>query len=189
MTINFNNKWNLGPVQLVLPELPKEFSQIEGILPWNFALDPKIGTETVLLLIDNTSFIYELNQINPFILDLKSGVEITSYGPVGYLLFFIHNPSNPAKPFMSMECCIDPLNPTHLLIWRDLARQTNWHLLLINAKKEVVGFYEFNNIFNLDVRLIQMEMNCKNINGDSFDMAKFEFQSKFSADDLFSMGI
>jgi len=189
MSFNLNNKWDLGNVQLVLPELPEEVSCIEGILPWNLALDPKIGTETVLLLFDRTPFIYELKKVNPFILDLKSGLENTSHGPVGYFLFFIPDPNNPDQPFMSIDCYVDPFNPAHLLIWGDLARQTHWHLILVGDGNQVVGFYEFNNLYNLEIRLSEMVSDCRNMDRQSFDMAKLEFQSKYSVDDLFSMGV
>jgi hypothetical protein len=68
-----NNQWTHGKTHFVLPPLPPEFRAAEGIIPWRLALDPNVGSEIVLLLLDRTPFVEDLAKIRPFDLRLKTG--------------------------------------------------------------------------------------------------------------------
>lgn len=186
-SFKLNNKWETGKVHFVLPELPIEMQHVEGILPLNIALDPKLGSETVLLLFDRTPFIYELAKVNPFRLHLHTGLANTSHGPIGFFVFFVPDPNNGKEPFISIDCHVNPFDPQHLLIWRDLARQSHWHLVLVDKENTVVKVSEFNNHFKLNDTLDQMEEACRNMDSGAFDAAKQELCSKYTPDDLLSL--
>lgn len=179
-----NNRWTHGKSTFALPPLPAEFRDAEGIVPWNFALDPKTGSETVLLLIDRTPFVKELAIVKPFDLRLKTGLVRTSHGPLLFLLFYVPNPRNPQIAFSAIDAHANPHSPQHMLIRRDLARQSHWHLILVGANDEVVDLYEFENVFGLGDTLDQVQVACNGMPKGSFTEAKAEFCAKHTIDDL-----
>ena len=65
-----SNKWLHGKTTFAIPPLPPQFRTAEGIMPWNLVLDPKVGSEMVLLLLDRTPFILDLAKVRPFDLRL-----------------------------------------------------------------------------------------------------------------------
>jgi len=87
ITSMINNKWTHGKTHFVLPPLPPELRCSEGILPWRLALDPKAGSEMVLLLLDRTPFIHDLAKVRPFDLRLKTGLVRTSHGHCAFCCF------------------------------------------------------------------------------------------------------
>ena len=153
-----NNKWTGGKQHFVLPPLPVEFQAAEGIAPWNLVLDTKVGSETVLLLFDRTPFVGELAKVRPFNLRLKSGLVRTSHGPVLFLLFYIPDPKRPNTVVSAIDAHVNPLDSQHVLMWRDLARQSHWHLILVGANDELVDLFEFENTFGLGQTLDQTEI-------------------------------
>ena len=194
MPFKLNNKWEIEKVHFILPELPQELHQMEGILPFNLALDSKIGTEVVLLWFDRTPFIYELAKVKPFRLHLHSGLSRTSHGPIGFLVFFVPDPNNADIPFASTDCHINPFNPQHLSTFRDLARQSHWHVVLVDKEDNVVDLYEFNNNYKLNDTIDHIEEVCLDnernallMGSDSFDAAKQEFCLKYTLDDLLKL--
>lgn len=97
----------------------------------------------VLLLLDRTPFVHELAKIRPFDLRLKTGLVRTSYGPLCFLLFQIPDPRNPGAVFLAIDAHINPSEAQHALAWRDLARQSHWHLILVGADNKLVDLFEF----------------------------------------------
>jgi len=187
MEFPLKNKWKGDKVRLVLPELPKAFSSCEGIVPCNLTLDPKIGTETVLLYFDRTPFIYEIAEIRPFDFLMKSGLIRTSHGPVLFHLFYVPDPNNSSEPFVAVEAFVNPLDPEFMQKWRDIARQSHWHLVLVGKQNEVVDFFEFENTFDLGETLDQVEHVCESMTGESFEVAKDELYNLYSVMDLYRM--
>lgn len=59
--------------------------------------------------------------------------------------------------FAGWDTYINPFEPSHLEMFRKLARQTHWHLILIGANDEVVDFYEFENTYDLEKTLEQAQ--------------------------------
>jgi hypothetical protein len=163
------------------------FGDAEGILPLQVVLDPDVGSEVVLLWIDRTPFVHELQRIAPFDLILKTGVANTSHGPLIFLLFWVPDPVNPDQPFAVAEAHANPFNSQHITTWRDLARQSHWHLFLVGAGDEQAGFFEFENTFSLVEALNQVERACQGMPHDDFNLAKAEFCEKYSIEDLFQM--
>lgn len=167
--------------------MPTELHDVEGIVPVRMVIDPRVGSETVLLLLDRTPFVYDLAKVKPFDLRLKSGLVRTSQGPFFFLLFYVPNPARPGTTFTAIDAHVDPYDPAHMLNWRDLARQSHWHLLLVDANDEVVDLFEFPNTFGLSETLDKVEAVCSRVPGGSFVEAKAEFAARYSIDDLLKM--
>lgn len=184
MPLNFHNKWPGGPVRFDYSQLPDDFANAEGILPLSVSLDPGIGTETVLLLIDRTDFVYDLAAIQPFNLMTKTGLVRTHYGPLMFAVFWIPTPGQPGVPFAAFECHINPLDQQQLLPWRDLARQSHWHLALLDKDHEQQNFFEFENVYNLDHGLDTAVEACAGMESIDFTMAKQEFCASYDIPQL-----
>jgi hypothetical protein len=171
--------FELGPTPLI-DAIPG------GILPMQAVLEEGIGTETVLLLVEKTPFIHELARLRPFNLYLKTGAVRTSHGPLIFLLFYVPNPSEPQTPFMMVDCHLDPFNPSVLAVWRDLARQTHWHLVLVDGKGEVYDLFEFENVYGLGEALHQLVTACKGMAHGNFSAAKEEFCRDYDLEGLYN---
>lgn len=185
--VTLNNKWIHGTVSFELPPLPTMLRCAEGILPWNCALDPSVGTETILLLLDRTPFIRSLAKVRPFDLRLKSGLVRTSNGPLMFHLFYVPNPEHPEAAYCAIDVHVNPLDVQHMQMWRDLARQSHWHLLLVGANDKLIDLFEFENVFDLDQTIELVETACSGMVGGCFDDAKTEFNANYTIDDLFRM--
>jgi hypothetical protein len=187
-----NNKWTHGKTHFVLSSLPVYVRGAEGILPFRSIIDPQVGSETALLLFDRTPFIYELAKLKPFNLLLKTGLVHTSHGPSCFLLFYVPDPRRPGSVWVAIDAHINPLEVRHLVMWRDLARQSHWHLILVDADDELVDFFEFENTFGLDETLDQIGTMFPATTSSfpekaKFDEAKIEFSGTYSIEDLLKM--
>jgi hypothetical protein len=72
-------------------------------------------------------------------------------------------------------------------LWRRSGNQTHWHLTLVGAANQVAGFYEFENIFGLDVALNTIIRACRGIAVTNFMLAKEEFWKNYTMDDFYRM--
>lgn len=158
-----------------------------GVLPMSAILEDRIGSEMVLLLIDKTPFIYTLAAVKPFDLMLKTGMVGTSHGPVAFLLFYVPNPASPDDPYFAHDYHLDPFNPGVMATWRDLARQSHWHLILVDADREVLGVLEFENVYGLGEALVAMTHAISDVQPGDFALAKQEFCDQYSLQDLFEL--
>lgn len=183
----FENKLTVGTAHFVMPPLPPELANTEGIIPWNLVIDPKVGTETCLLLLDRTPFIDTLAKVRPFDLRLKSGLVRTDHGPIFFLLFYVPDPNRPGEVFTAIDAHVNPYDQQHMIIWRDLARQSHWHLILVGAGDKLIDLFEFSNTFQLANALDQVETVCKKLPHGSFDDAKAEFCARYTIDDLMQL--
>ena len=180
----FDNKLTISKAHYVMPTLPSELANDEGIIPWNIVIDPNVGTETCLLLLDRTPFIHTLAKVRPFDLRLKSGLIRTAHGPFFFLLFYVPDPNRPGTEFVAIDAHVNPYDPKHMTLWRDLARQSHWHLILLGADDKLVDLFEFPNTFELGKTLDQVEAVCEKLPHGSFDEAKAEFCARYTIDDL-----
>ncbi len=158
-----------------------------GILLMQAVLEEEIGSEMVLLLIDKTPFIDTLAKVKPFDLMLKTGMVATSHGPVAFLLFYVRNRAEPDNPFFAHDLHLNPFDAGVIATWRDLARQSHWHLLLVDGEKQVVGFLEFANVYGLGEALAAMAEACRDMHPGDFRLAKQEFSDQYSLQDLFEL--
>lgn len=155
-----------------------------GVLPMPVVLEDRIGSEMALLLIDKTPFIYILAKVKPFDLMLKTGMVETSHGPLAFLLFYVPNPAIPDDPYFAHDCHLDPFNSGMMATWRDLARQSHWHLILIDAEREVQGVLEFKNVYGLGEAIAAITNATSEMQPGDFALAKEEFCEQYSMKDL-----
>ena len=174
-------RFELGecPVFELVPE--------SGILPMPAVLEDRIGSEMALLLIDKTPFIYTLAKVQPFDLMLKTGIVATSHGPVAFLLFYVPQAGRPDDPYFAHDSHLNPFDAGMMATWRDLARQSHWHLILIDADREVQGVLEFDNVYGLGEALAQMTQAVEGWQPSNFALAKQEFCDQYSLTDLFAL--
>jgi hypothetical protein len=158
-----------------------------AVLPMSAILEDRIGSEIVLLLIDKTPFIYTLAKVKPFDLMLKTGMVETSHAPVAYLLFYVPNAADPADPCFAYDYHLNPFDPAMMAMWRDVARQSHWHLILVDADREVQGVLEFKNVYGLDEALAAMTNAIIDFQAGNFALAKQEFCDQYSLKDLLEM--
>lgn len=181
------NKWSNGLANFDFSQIDRQILSYEGIMPIPSVIDPLVGSEMVLLLIDHTPFIYELAKTRPFRLLLKTGLVKTSHGPVMFLLFTIPNPLPGQPPLLHIDAHANPFDIQHMTVWRDLSRQSHWHLFLVDAKQAQAGFFELENTYNLDATLSKVMKVCQGMPQGNFWLAKAEFCEKYSLEDLASM--
>lgn len=158
-----------------------------GVLPMPAILEDRIGSEMALLLIDKTPFIYTLAKVKPFDLMLKTGMVETSHGPVAFLLFYVPNAASPDDPHFAHDHHLDPFDPGMMTTWRDLARQSHWHLILLDANREVQGVLEFGNVYGLGEALAAMTNAVNDLQPGDFALAKQEFCEQYALKDLLAL--
>ena len=158
-----------------------------GVLPTPAILDDRIGSEMALLLIDKTPFIYTLAKVEPFDLMLKTGMVETSHGPVAFLLFYVPNATSPDDPYFAHDYHLNPFDPGMMTTLRDLARQSHWHLILLDADREVQGVLEFENVYGLGEALAAMTNAVSNLRPGDFALAEQEFCEQYSSKYLLNL--
>lgn len=176
-----------GKGKFSLKGFPIDRMPESGIIPMPVALEESIGSEMGLFLIDKTPFIHDLAKARPFNLQLKPGVAQTEHGPVMFLLFYVPSPQGLAEPLLAIDYHVDPFNREMVQPWRDLSRQTHWHLILVDRRGEEVGLFEFINNFQLGERLDSIAGACRGMPHSNFALAKTEFCETYSLADLFQM--
>lgn len=187
MNFRLNNKWPSGPENFNFKSLPPEFLFVEGIAPLPLTLNDSIGTEMVLLLFDRSDFITRLAATRPFALMMKTGLVKTAFGPLMFILFWVPDPANPREPVTAIDCHVNPFELQHMSTWRDLARQSHWHLFLIDAENQQQGFFEFENTYGLAESLDAVVQACEGMESIDFDLAKAEFCSRYDIPTLLAM--
>lgn len=175
MKSRINTKWPGDEACFDFSDLPAPLHTAEGIGPVPMVLDDRIGPEVALLLFDRTDFIFRLAAVEPFNLMMKSGVVQTNFGPLMFLLFWVPNPDAPDESITAIDCHINPLDFASVQPWRDLARQSHWHLFLVDADQTQRGFFEFENVYGLDDALERAVDVCAGMVCVDFDLAKKEF--------------
>ena len=158
-----------------------------GILPVPLILEDRIGSEMALLLIDKTPFIYTLAKVKPFDLMMKIGMVATSHGPLAFLLFYVPQAGTPDDPYFALDYHLNPFNAGMMATFRDLARQSHWHVILVDGDKEVQGVLEFENVYGLGKALDQITQAIEGWEPGDFALAKLEFCDQYSMCDLFAM--
>lgn len=184
MEFALHNKWRHGKARFDLGQIDDRILSAEGIVPVSAVLDSSLGSEIVLLLLDPTPFVHTLAATNPFRLLLKTGVARTDHGPVMFFLFTVPDPSPHQPHVIQIDAHADPFNSHHMTLWRDLSRQSHWHLVLVGEGSRQFGFYEFENNFNLGASLDHVATACRGMSHGDFWEAKAEFSLTYSTNDL-----
>jgi hypothetical protein len=70
--------------------------------------------------------------------------------------------------------------------WLELANQTHIHLILVNKKYEVIGFYEYENIYNFENSIDTfMKLNPEQVK--DFNKALEEYNKTYSLEYLYKL--
>jgi heat shock protein HspQ len=177
----FDNKWKDGNVELELSQLPGNLFNTPLIKP--IQLFKKGSSDTEIMLLHTL----EKKDAKKFIdkdisIDVKSGVIYTSYGPVCFILFSIPDPDT--DNVYTYENTINPKKNDELSVYKRLADQKYWHLIVADKEKNVVTFFEFSNENSLKESLDQIENACKDLEVTDFKAAKKEYENKYTVEQL-----
>jgi hypothetical protein len=178
-----DNKWGHGKVKLVLPiTLPSVFLVSSGIKPVCCILDQRVGPEIILLITEPRKLAteFEGRDITGFF--VKSGLVNTSYGPVYWILFYFPSPANGQK--VTYENVVNPKDEEQVSIYRQLAEQKYWHVVIADDQGEVINFFEFTNHYGLSDALKKLQQVCSELHVSDFMAAKAEYQTTHSVDEL-----
>lgn len=182
-----NTKYTLGSGHFEVASFPPELAKIDGLTPIPAVIDLTVGEEVALYWLDRTPFVLQLAAVRPFQFFLRSGLFRSEFGPLMWMLFYVPDQSGGVPPFASVECHLNPAEPSQVSLWRRLANQTHWHLTLLGAGNHVADFFEFENSFGLAAALDTMEEACRGMRVTDFMRAKQEFWDTYSMDDLYAM--
>lgn len=159
-----------------------------GVILSKVVLDPNIGEETAIFLVDKTPFVHEIAKLEPFTLNIVSGVFPCPSGPVLFVLYCIANPDSMAlRPYATYECTYNPHNPTMVEPLQNLDKQAYWHVFIVGPDYEVLNWFEFRNEFNLQETLTSLPEIIRENPCSDFIAAKKEFEQNFPIDNLFSL--
>lgn len=183
-----NNAWPYGATRFEPFRFPSGMDSVEGLLPIPAIINLEVGQEVVLVLKDTTPFVKTLAKTRPFNLRVHGGVARNKFGCLGFFVFWIPSPFNERVPLATYDLYVNLGNEKLLGMWRELAFQTHWHLLLLDKKNEQRGFWEFKNTFRIHDFLSEMEAYCHGIPVLDFDKAKAQFMAENSVEDLFRAG-
>jgi hypothetical protein len=159
-----------------------------GITPIPAVFEARIGSEVALALIIKDPYIKQLAKVRPFDFRLTTGVVQTRFGPVAFLLFYVRNAADHSSPYFAHDYHLNPLDPGAMAVWRDLARQSHWHLVLVDAAQQVEDVFEFENVYDLGEALDTFAQAVQGMRSVDFARAHQEFSSQYSIDDLLDLG-
>jgi hypothetical protein len=188
MPVSKNNAWLHGPARFHPPRFPDGMDSVEGLLPMPAVINLEVGQEIVLYLKDTTPFINTLAKTRPFNLRVHGGVARNQFGCLGFFVFWIPSPFNERAPLAIYDLYVNLRNEKMFGMWRELAFQTHWHMLLLDRKNEQRDFFEFRNTFRIHNFLKEMEDYCHGIPVLDFDKTKSQFMAERSVEDLFHEG-
>lgn len=164
------------------PDLP---STVSGTRFLETVLDPEVGAEVALVLVDQTDFAHQLVHRSPFELRLKTGAVRTSLGPLTFLLWWVP-PVTGGMPFALYEHLLNPTERRAFEMVERLTAQTHLHALLVGPGQELLDCYEFENTFQCDALLPVLESASM---GPTIDLeaAKREYEQMYDLPTLFHM--
>jgi hypothetical protein len=179
------NKWKHGKVHFELPELSPILIASPGIKPISSVLDNSVGEEIILLITEpeNLAKEFEGRDITRFM--LKAGLVRTSYGPICFLLFYFPDPFTGEQ--VTYENTINVEDHQQISIYKQLAEQKYWHVIIADDSGTVINFFEFPNEYGLSETLNQVESACENMQITDFMAAKAEYENQYSIERLLEM--
>jgi hypothetical protein len=186
--ITHNNKWQQGLAHFEIPTIQLSFLVSDGIYITPLVRDETIGEEMILIIFDQTDFIYELSNVIPFRFYIAGLGLNTSYGPLLSLFFYIKDPHNERVSFAIYDKPIDISNQIHIQPWVTIAKQSHIHLILIDKNYKIVNLFEFKNDFN-----IHKTLSCiPDLGPESvidFNQAMQEYFNEYNLPDLFNLAM
>lgn len=179
-----NTQWTQGKECFSHSALEDFVGRADGFFPMHANLNPTIGEEIVLYWRDQTRFMENLCRVRPFQLKLKTGMARNDFGPLAFLLFWVSNPDDPMQAFAAYDVYLNPHSQVQVDTWRQLAKQTQWHLFLVGEGGEQRDFFEFENTYALDDALDFILEACGPIPMVDFNRAKAQFMDEHSIENL-----
>lgn len=176
------NKWMRGKVSFELPQLSPHSLAARGLKPMSLTLDESVGPEVVLLITEPSIRLEEFEERGITSLYLKSGLANTSFGPVCWLLFDFPSPATGQRT--TYECVVNPKDDMHLNLFRRLAEQDYWHVVMADDRGTVHNCFEFPNAYGLSETVKSAEEICLSKDVSDFLAAKAEYQSRLTVDEL-----
>lgn len=177
-----DNQWKHGEVSFVLPQLDPIILSNHGLKPIVLVLDADVGPEVVLLITEPQENLQDFEGCSLTGLELKTGLVATSFGPVFWLLF--HFPNLATGKEVTYENSIDPKDQEQLSIYKQLADQKYWHVIIADDVGKVCNFLEFLNGFALSEAIGQAEKASANTETIDFQAAKAAYEKEYSIDQL-----
>jgi hypothetical protein len=168
------------------PVLPAQLRGRSGLIQWRATLDDGIGQERVIFIFDDSTFVFDLAHLQPFVFHLKSRLIATSHGPVLSLLFWLSNPHGP-DPFSMWDVTLNPYDPRLVLPYWQLAHQSHWHVFVLGFADEVLNMFEIENDFELPSTLRAVVEACAGSSPGDFQLAKAEYEATYTLRDLFTL--
>lgn len=150
-------------------------------------LQPQVGIEIVLVLLENREFLTQQRAKGPFDLRLNAGAVKTSAGPILFLLWWFP-PLIDGRPFAGYELLMSPKPGkfgTELL--RQAAYQTHLHLLIVDENREVFDVVEFTNNYGLDRLAAMADEISPSLNNYDFERARQAFLREIPQESLLRM--
>lgn len=86
--------------------------------------------------------------------------------------------------FTTFETFVNPNTSESLLSLNELSLQAHWHVFIIGPNNEELNWFEFPNVYKIHEAIEQLLVMVKSNPCQNFDLAKLEFQSKFTIDDI-----
>ena len=140
-----DNRWRHGPVHPVVPPLPTDLRGASGTLFQAFTLDPEIGREVVLVLLEEPAWTRWLASQQPLSLSTICGLARTSAGVVAYIVWTFERRG---RHLADYEHYLNPFDWGTIGLLRSLGDQTHLKLIIVESENgEVVGFTEFPNTY------------------------------------------
>lgn len=178
-----NNGFRGGKTNFDISFPPGEYLPISGARFREVVLDPAIGNEVALFLIDQTDFAYEVKARVASDLRIKGGCARTNFGPVTFLLWWLPPITN-GMPFALYELRLNPCSPGTVQVLERLVSQTHLHVILIGPSQKLIDLCEYRNTFEFQ-NLQGMETHCGDCERLDFKKANLEFETNYSLHGLF----
>ena len=142
-----HNRWRGGPVHIEVPWLPPERRNRPGTWLQRCTIDPRVGEEVALVILDDPEFAKTLGKLNPFRLFATAGLVRTSAGPIAYIIWTVSSGSGHVVDY---EHTLDPFNDETIRLIADLSEQTHLKVLIVEScNSDSVGFFENPNDYDL----------------------------------------
>ncbi len=177
-----NNHWKHGSANFKLPPLPEGFLTL-GVKTLRATLDPEIGQEVILLIIEEPARARAYKRVNQFQFMVSSGTGQTPHGLLIWTLTTFTDSTS--DELLSRQSLYNPSDASQVELLEGLQNQEFWHVLVTSEEGEVHGTYELPNQFDLATPL---KWTCEGsspqakISAQDFLKAVEEFDSRYAVE-------
>ena len=176
------NEWKGGNIHLEVPPLPPERKFTSGAMLDKLTVDPSVGEETALFLLDDPDFAKQLGTQRQFNLDAASGMVRTSAGLIAYVIWSV---SNELGHLVDYEHPLNPFDIGTVQLLSGTAQQSHLKVIILDSfNSKVEGFYQFENIFGLEDLASGIATTIGNEQPADFTATQAAMQSEFTLAEL-----